>query len=442
MEEIAIHNNRLIEVIKPDYSADDIRRLRAVLEEQHTFLFPTLNNGLFPAGAFVSGAAAVSGYHHVWVRDNIFVAYAHYLNGKSSSAVRNVQSLAAYFVKYHSRFKDIASGKLDSNEPMNRPHVRFDGDKLEEVGQKWAHAQNDALGYFLWFFCKLASDGLLTIAPCHMELIESFVGYFQAIRFWEDEDSGHWEERRKIGASSIGVVVGALQQLKAMLSSNNARYELSGSKGLRLDTDTIDNLVEHGNRALREILPAECIQPEEQKRRPYDAALLFLVYPIAVVQRGMADKIIRNVVLHLKGEYGIRRYLGDSYWCADYKELLNAEERTKDFSDEIAQRDVMLKKGEEAQWCIFDPMLSAIYGERYRQSRDSGDLERQVFYFNRSIGQITPDFECPEAYYLDHGEYVPNDHSPLVWTQANLWLALRLIEQSLESHDKSHGNLI
>src|SRR5207244_1989071 len=118
-----------------------------------------------------------------------------------------------------------------------------------------------------------------------------------------------------------------------------------------------------------------------------------------VVDRTMADRIIERVVQRLKGDFGIRRYQGDSYWCADYKELLTAAERTVDFSDHMASRDAMLKAGEEAQWCIFDPILSAIYGRRFLESRDLGDLERQFTYLNRSLGQITPKFQCPEAYY-------------------------------------------
>lgn len=40
------------------------------------------------------------------------------------------------------------------------------------------------------------------------------------------------------------------------------------------------------------------------------------------------------------------------------------------------------------------------------------------------------ELRCPEAYYLEHGRYVPNDHVPLLWTQANLRLALLAMRQS------------
>ncbi|HYA03727.1 MAG TPA: phosphorylase kinase, partial [Syntrophobacteria bacterium] len=173
-----------------------------------------------------------------------------------------------------------------------------------------------------------------------------------------------------------------------------------------------------------------------RKHRRYDAALLFLVYPLEVVDHAMEQRIVDDVLEHLQGEYGIRRYQGDSYWTADYKDKLPAEERTADVSERQEERDSLARPGEEAQWSLFDPIVSIIAGRRYLRTGDPAELERQVHHLNRSLGQITgPDcpqgeLRCPEAYYLEHGRYVPNDHVPLLWTQANLWLALLAMEKS------------
>ena len=40
-------------------------------------------------------------------------------------------------------------------------------------------------------------------------------------------------------------------------------------------------------------------------------------------------------------------------------------------------------------------------------------------------------FKCPELYYLENGNYVPNDATPLLWTQANLWIAFKFMKQNL-----------
>jgi hypothetical protein len=430
MKRPIIHSDALAQRIRSDYSLDEIAMLRIFLVERGTFLFRPIGNGLYPASQPASGSAT-GGYHYAWVRDNIYVAYAHYVNGQLAESVNTVRCLANYFSKQTSRFVKIISGAGDLNEPMNRVHVRFDGSRLEEVPEKWAHAQNDALGYFVWLFCRMAVTKAVTLSLDDLELLAAFVAYFRAIRFWEDEDSGHWEEIRKVSASSVGVVVGALDALKAMLKANYALHKDFRSTKLKVDMDLVDELRDHGGRALKVILPSECIQPDRRKRRPFDAALLFLIYPIRVVDLAMEGRIISDVIGHLQGEVGIRRYLGDSYWCADYRELLPPEESNKDFSDDLDRRDALLREGEEAQWCIFDPIISAIHGRRYMETRERAALDQQTLYLNRSLGQITQDLRCPEAYYIEGGRLVPNDNTPLLWTQANLWVALKHMEQSL-----------
>ena len=96
----------------------------------------------------------------------------------------------------------------------------------------------------------------------------------------------------------------------------------------------------------------------------------------------------------------------------------------------MERRDRLLKEGQEAQWCVFDPIISAIYGARYLRFGIASDIENQIAYFNRSLGHITSTLRCPEAYFIERSEYVPNDNLPLLWTQANLWLALKLMKST------------
>ncbi|MBE0558235.1 MAG: hypothetical protein IH628_13470, partial [Proteobacteria bacterium] len=119
--------------------------------------------------------------------------------------------------------------------------------------------------------------------------------------------------------------------------------------------------------------------------------------------------------------------------------------------DGLQARDALLRPGEEAQWCLFDPVISVIYGERFLaltelndQERADGALSLQTHYFNRTLSRLTakgnrlPEFALPEAYYLKKGRYVPNDNTPLQWAQANLRLALRQMQLSAEMM-KGHG---
>jgi phosphorylase kinase alpha/beta subunit len=428
---IIIHHAEMRRRVKTVYSPDDVREIYAYLHSHGALNFTPLSTGLFPAAGIDPVVAAQSGYGNVWVRDNVYVALAHEISGKRDIARTAVEALATFYRKYRNRFEAVIDGRADPQLPTNRPQVRFDGLNLAENPTGWSHAQNDALGYFLWMYCRMAQNGSLVPDAA---LLALFPLYFEAIRYWEDEDSGHWEERRKVEASSIGIVVAGLRLLRELLVK--CKLPECQFRNRLVTADDLDRLIAAGTQALDAILPAECIQSSAHKYRRYDSALLFLIYPMEVVDDSMGQQIVDDVVKNLQSDYGIRRYLGDSYWTADYKDKLPQEELTADVSERQEERDALAKPGEEAQWCIFDPIISIIAGRRFLRTQDPTDLERQIWHLNRSLGQVTgPDCPqgellCPEAYYLEHGRYVPNDHVPLLWTQANLWLALLAMEKS------------
>jgi GH15 family glucan-1,4-alpha-glucosidase len=412
------------------YRAEHLTRIETELRNHGTLSFVRLPSGLFPASS-AGEVIASSGYANVWVRDNVYVAYAHYVSGQTPVAAGVARALLTFFADHRRRFQEIISGAVDPQDVSKRPHVRFDGHGLQEItSQRWPHAQNDALGYFLWLYAKLAYGGHVALDDLAVSTLALFPSYFEAVRFWQDEDSGHWEEARKITASSIGAVVAGLEAL-LLLARERAVIFQHPPFGAKL-VETSADLLGRGRTALGNILPHECAQLSPSKNRRYDAALLFLLFPLDVVKGSMADLLLHDVNRFLKGEFGIRRYLGDSYWAPDYEERLPAGELTRDFSEDMEVRDALLERiGDEAQWSLFDPILSACYGRRFLEMRSSSDVEQQTLHFNRALAQITESWHCPELYYLRHGEYVPNPHVPLQWTQANLVLALESMRRTI-----------
>ncbi len=436
-----IHNHEVARLIKTDYKLPDLQNLISLLQHQETLEFPSLDNGLFPA-AIVSNSNEYTGYAAVWVRDNIYVAYAHYLWGEIELTLKCVRCLMQYFKQHQHRFKKIIDGEVDPDNVMQRPHIRFKGADLTEIDQNWQHAQNDALGYFLWFYCQLITDKILQPSPEELEILTLFPLYFEAIAYWQDEDSGHWEEDRKIAASSIGVVVASLQSFSKLVEEYPAIGDHCRYQEQAISPELLNNLSEKGIDALKTILPSESIQPEKSRR--YDAALLFLIYPLNILDDATSDRLIEDVIKNLQGEYGISRYLNDSFWCRNYTDL--PENIRTSISTEreqwLQEQGRGLKQGEEAQWCLFDPIISAIYGVRWQKTQQTEDLAQQTFYLNRSLGQLTTTdsklggFKCPELYYLKQDKYVPNDATPLLWTQANLLTALKIMEQSLSIKER------
>jgi len=197
---MAFHNSALARLVpEGNYRAADLARISAALREHQTLRFVRQPSGLYSASS-AGESISTTGYANVWVRDNVYVAFAHHVTGATHVATEVVRALMSFFSRYRHRFDDVISGAVDPQDVANRAHVRFDGRTVSEIGERWAHAQNDAIGYFLWLSSTLAANRALRRDAEAAAVLTRLVRYFKAIRFWQDEDSGHWEEQRKISA--------------------------------------------------------------------------------------------------------------------------------------------------------------------------------------------------------------------------------------------------
>ena len=330
-------------LIAEEYSRERLAKIEEILECHRIHEILPIARGLFTASPS-QAPDSLTGYQNVWIRDDVMVANSFRLRGQLAPAIACMKGLTLPLETQRPRFHDIIADvtralKEDANR---RPQIRFTAQSLGELPEKWPHAQNDALGHALWFRFLLANEGSLPLTAEDYEVFHLFPDYFEAIEFWRDEDSGAWEEGRKVNNSSVGAVVAGLEEMRRYFSAS-----------------------------------APASAPG--------------VVPIS------------------------------------------ASQMSSDFSDRVDFRDAFLQPNCEAQWCIFDPLLSIIYGQRFlADPTDKGSLARQVHYFNRSLAQITPDGKRPELCFLKQGRYVPNAHTPLAWTQANQALALRLVKKSVE----------
>ncbi len=405
-------------LIVEEYTPEILAKIRETLEAHGTHRISQAAHGLFAASAAETG----TGYQNVWVRDNVLVANSFRLRGELAPAIACMHGLTQFFATQRPRFLAIIndSSRLLKNDMQRRPHVRFTAQTLGELPEKWPHAQNDALGQALWLRFVLANSDALPLTREDWQIYELFPRYFEAIEYWQDADSGAWEEGRAVRNSSVGAVVAGLEEMRSYLHKDESKIPETPAR--------LDQLIEKGHARLNSTLPFEA--PPE---RLADSALLSLIHPLGVVrERAAHDTILNLVQARLKGEFGIRRYAGDSYFCQDYDQWFAPSQMSSDFSERMTYRDALLQPDCEAQWCIFDPQLSIIYGGRFlKDPADAESFRRQVYYFNRSLRQLTPAGECPELYYLKCGKYVPNAHTPLAWTQANQALALHLMERSV-----------
>jgi Glycosyl hydrolases family 15 len=418
------------QLIGEESPREDLARIQETLDSYRCHEILPLAQGLFAASPSQS-LDSITGYQNVWIRDNVMVANSFRLRGQFAPAIACMKGLTLFLETQRPRFREIIDDPTRAlKEHANRrPHIRFTAQSLGELSENWPHAQNDALGHALWFRFVLANDGLLPLTVEDYEIFRLFPDYFEAIEFWRDEDSGAWEEGRKVNNSSVGAVVAGLQEMRRYISASAS----AGAPGVvsisRARSERLDLLIQKGRERLATTLPFEA--PPD---RLVDSAVLFLLHPLHVVDsQSMQDAILNLVQARLKGPFGIKRYAGDSYFCQDYDEWFSPSQMSSDFSDRLDFRDAFLQPNCEAQWCIFDPLLSITYGERFlADPSDRASFTKQIHFFNRSLAQVTAEGRCPELYFLKQGRYVPNAHTPLAWTQANQALALHLVKKSVE----------
>jgi hypothetical protein len=401
--------------VEPPLTKDELAELKALLEKKGT-----LNTDKAkckdatgkPTGPFSASAANAKGDHTgssmfgSWFRDNCIIAYGLFLcdpQGKGGDdAVACIASIAKFLLTHEShKMELVINGHKDVKGPektwMDRPHIRFIGETGLEDTKWYNHKQNDALGYFMWARCQLAFHGKMPFTGDHLKLMGQLFDYLRAIEAWEDLDGGHWEEHSAVHSSSLGPPLAAVKLFKQIAKREGF---LTPCKD-----DTLDMLESKLEAALLAILPGEIITPKDLTRDS-DAACVFLCYPLDVV----SDEVGLQIMERLKkvmGHIGMCRYRKDSYWCKDYKDKIG-DDPTKHFTDEeLKERDRLLEDGEEAQWCLFDPMVSAYHGKLYQKTKKPEYLKIQQLFLGRSLAAITGDscpyggWHCAEAYYLE-----------------------------------------
>ena len=95
---LVVHNPALQRLVRPQYSTQQLAEIRRLLQQRGTFEFHSLASGLFSAGV-ATAESEHTGYRAAWVRDNVHVAYAHYVNGQPAVAARTVKALCKFFQK-------------------------------------------------------------------------------------------------------------------------------------------------------------------------------------------------------------------------------------------------------------------------------------------------------------------------------------------------------
>lgn len=437
----------------------DPARLRQELVEAGALTFKSYASGLYPASDLDEKTGDETGMTMAWLRDNAHVIAALYdTNFDRPGAIRAGEAILEV-LKNSEPVLDAAI--RDPRNPDNRLAVRVDGHTL--VPDNEPRIQNDSTGYALWICSKLILEEALPADEANLAILVKVIEYLGAIEYWHDPDDSAWEEDRRIHLSSIGVVNASLNMARQLLQRHGANVSIDinmlitqGKNAVhdiwsRGYTDHPDHPVpEHEYKSIDWPLVLtedeelrEALESFRMRPRPHDAALLFLVEPLEAVDTETAHSMVEDIEEHLVRKHGVVRYPGDTYWSPYFDELVTVNTRTQAATGRTEARNLKAAgiaiTRSEAQWTLFDPLLSSYYGKRFQQTADPEDRDKQLTYLNRSLSQLTPykngsELRMPEAYFFGHvggrNGWKPNPHIPLLWSQANLLRAIETFEET------------
>ncbi|HSW80100.1 MAG TPA: glycoside hydrolase family 15 protein [Candidatus Saccharimonadales bacterium] len=436
--------------------------LRATLEARGAFRFVPFKSGLFPASNISAELAQLTEMDMGWLRDNAHTGNALYEDGRLDLAV----PVAVAMIKILDANMDIIDGVVSGRDRSRRIPVRYFGETLARDHEN--RIQNDSVGYALWFTTKLLKAGVIVPTLGIQNIIAQTSRYLAAIEYWHDFDQGHWEEDDRIHTTSIGAVIAGLRGAQALFQKTGYHTDIEFTTLIDRGYETINMMHAYG---LSSISKAEAQLFQAMKnpklvgfsdpkvfhdilatfslhRRRHDSAELFLIEPLGVITGEEARRIYSDNEKYLERFKGTGRYVGDSYWGGrDFDKEMSITERTRSAPGRLEQRNQkaaqIAQNKTEAQWTLFDPVKSEIAGNWYFDTYDPDCLDKHLKKLDRTLQLLTEtesgELHWTENFYLAdrrvgntdlwESVWLPNPHSPLLWTQANALKMVRTFER-------------
>lgn len=476
-------NNKVSEFITENRTTYNFEEINQLLDYYNNNLFQInliSNDDALYVGAATPSASGTN-YESVWVRDSIWI----YKLYKSFATIKpnysNISKLLLIGIaKYFNTNKQIERMYNAMNNPasvlqdnmqgqMNAVHIRFSPYTLDDVyengkAQEWTHKQNDALGLFLLELFDAIQNNFLSVNEINdmFKTIPGLIGYLNKLEYWSMEDSGSWEENTARRTSSIGLVTSAYEKFITLYESNNefkSKYDatINAEQILKANAnvDSIKDAITKSYVFIHDSLVngGECVsyQSTDAKYRQADAALLDLIYPCELSQLKYEDytNIYKIVVDNLSTDYGVKRYLDDSYQSANFWFNQNQTD-----IESQKTREKYYIKGSEASW-FFNSWLAIadnVILNKFSSNMTQDDLlyfqDQIIVNMNKSLSQITSaDYyeangnkcdkeKLPESINVivsDSGDwyYLPSPINPLNWSISSFGLAIQSLYEKI-----------
>jgi hypothetical protein len=432
-------------------------------------------------------------YDAIWVRDSAWVFWNFYETGKTEQAKKLVLALWDYYATAAQlkRLENVIKNPALVKNKMEIPHIRFNGasptlDDVYENGkpQMWNHLQLDAHGLFVMSVLASIKSGLIEqkdFTESRVKALALLPEFFSAVRYWNLEDAGAWEEVDRRNSSSIAIVSRSMLQFSDLQKSHKSMFALvqkQASNSEKSFSGLLKDLSQKGLATVREQIqyggesPVYDIYKSPNFFRRSDAALFNLIVPEPLP--GLSEHELRTVMLQLealKRPFGILRYQNDSYQSGNFWIQVPGAEKKEGTvgtaDDTSSENDFKIRLAAlipqtEAQW-FFDTYLAMARLELYHLAvkrndkiQAKQDLISAQLYVKRALGQITgtmdqrtllaadglpvKNFLTPESIntLVIEGKnlYLPSPIVPLNWAKASLDMVLYRLEKVMAAEKK------
>lgn len=335
----------------------------------------TLEDLQYESGLFAASKKDVpTGYNKAWLRDNFYECLAFEVVGDFETVQKTYRAILDIFKKHEYKIDYAISKKPEHTHQYIHP--RYNPVTFDEYWEEWGNKQNDSIGCVLFKIGELEKKqkGLVVSGEDDVRVLQKLVWYLSTLEYWNDPDSGMWEENQELHASSVGACVAGLTYAKFI-------------EGLEVP----EALIKKGEETLRKMLP------RESQGKFVDLALLSLIWPYDVVTKDEALQILENIEYHLLRDRGVIRYKGDRYY--------NKNEDGW---------------SEEAEWTFGLSWLSIIYGKL-------GNEEKAKEFLEQAKKAVSKEGFVPELYCSNSTKH--NDNTPLGWSESLFVVALHNMQE-------------
>jgi len=341
------------------------------LMKQHLKILKNLQyeSGLFAA----SRKNAPTGYDKSWLRDNFYECLAFEVIGDWDTVEKTYTALLKIFLKHEEKIDSVIASKPENKQEYI--HARFHPETFDEFWEDWGNKQNDSIGAILFRIGELEHHHKRSILKTEeqVRIVNKLVKYLGSIEYWQDEDSGMWEENEEVHASSVGACVAGLKSVSKLKKVHVPKH-----------------LIKEGEKTLKHLLP------RESKTKFVDLALLSLIYPYNILTPKQRDEILKNVEYLLLKKRGVIRYKSDHYY----------NKNPDGYS-------------EEAEWCFGLSWLAIIYEK-------IGEKKKAKRYINMML-EVATEKGVPELYFSNSPQH--NENNPLGWSESLFIVALHEINK-------------